>query len=57
MAAVLRAKSPAERLAIGFGMWSSARRMLRAHLRHEHPEWSAAELDRVVARRLADGSW
>jgi hypothetical protein len=38
MAEVLRKKTPAERIAIGFGLWTSARKMLLSHLGSTHPE-------------------
>jgi hypothetical protein len=56
MAEVLRAKSEAERLAIGAGMWRSARDMLRTLLRAEHPEWSDDVLHRETARRMSRGA-
>lgn len=56
MVEVLRAKSPAERLAIASGMWRSARDMLQRLLRAEHPDWTAAELERAVAQRLSHGT-
>ncbi len=57
MAAVLRRKSPAERLAIGEALWEHARDLLDAHLASTHPEWSEERRRREVARRMADGSW
>lgn len=56
MAAVLRRKTPAERLAIAFGLWRSARTLLRGQLASLHPDWSTAQLDREVARRLSHGA-
>jgi hypothetical protein len=56
MARVLRAKTGAERLAIGFAMFSSARRMLISHLRDRHPDWSEDEVLREAARRLSHGA-
>ena len=56
MAEVLCRKSPQERLEIGFRMWESAREMIRSYLTSEHPEWSEAELNREVARRLLRGA-
>jgi hypothetical protein len=38
MADVLRQKTEAERLRIAWGMWRSARNMIRNLLRAEHPE-------------------
>ena len=56
MADVLRAKSPAERLAIANGMWRSARRMIESLLYAEHPEWTDDEIRREVARRMSHGT-
>ena len=56
MAEVLRRKTPAERIAIGFGLWRSARKMLRAQLAAKHREWDEQQLDREVARRLSHGA-
>lgn len=56
MAEVLRRKTPAERLAIGFGLWRSARTLLRGQLSSLHPEWDVQRLDREVARRLSHGA-
>ena len=53
MAAILRQKTPAERLQIASGMWTSARDMLRNLLRSEHPGWTSHAIEREVARRLA----
>ena len=56
MAAILRTKTPAERLAIAFGMWSFAREMIRLNTRRQHPEWSEAEVGQHVARRMSHGA-
>lgn len=56
MAEVLRRKTPAERLAIGFGLWRSARTMLQGQLASLHPEWDAERLEREVVRRLSHGA-
>lgn len=56
MAEVLRRKTPVERIAIGFGLWRSAQRMLRAELTLLHPEWDGQRIDREVARRLSHGA-
>ena len=34
---ILQAKTPAERLAICFGMWRHARMLVEAGVRHSHP--------------------
>jgi hypothetical protein len=56
MARILRTKTEAERLAIGWGMWRSARDMLQSLLRSEHPDWSEAQVRQETARRLAHGT-
>ena len=55
MAAILRKKTPAERLEIGFEMWRFARDMIRENVKAEHPQWSQSDVDRLVARRLSHG--
>ena len=56
MAEVLRSKTPAERMRIGFSLWTSSRNMLMAHLKNTHPEWNEDRLNREVAGRLSHGS-
>jgi hypothetical protein len=56
MADILRRKTPAERIRIGFAMWTSARNMLLVHLRKTHPDWSHDRVEKEVARRLSCGA-
>jgi hypothetical protein len=56
MAEVLRNKTPAERIRIGFSLWTSARNILIAHLKKIHPEWNDERLNREVAGRLSHGA-
>jgi hypothetical protein len=56
MAAVLREKTGAERLAIAAGLFSSARQMLMNHLRARHPEWDERQIELEAARRLSHGA-
>jgi len=56
VAAVLRNKTPAERLGIAFNMWTSARRMLHSHIKHSRPDWSEQEVEREVSRRFLHGA-
>ncbi|MDZ4684436.1 MAG: hypothetical protein SH850_05050 [Planctomycetaceae bacterium] len=53
---ILRQKTPAERLAQAFDMWDFAVVMIRSSIRHEHAEWSEAEVLREAARRLSHGA-
>ncbi|NQT15063.1 MAG: hypothetical protein HQ582_20065 [Planctomycetes bacterium] len=56
MADVLRAKSPAERLAISFGMWRFARDTIRRVVAGQHPDWSDEKIKREATRRLVHGA-
>ncbi len=56
MAAVLRAKSPAERLAIANEMWRSAQQIIEAVLRAEQPGWTDEQIRRETARRMSHGA-
>lgn len=56
VAEILRQKTPAERIKIGFDMWTSAHAMLVTHLKKTHPEWSTEVIEKEVARRLSHGS-
>ena len=55
MAEVLRRKTPAERIKIGFSLWTSAYNMLMTHLKKTYPEWSPEKLKKEVVRRLSHG--
>jgi F0F1-type ATP synthase epsilon subunit len=52
MVRILRSKTPAERLAIAWGMWTFARDTLRRSVAAQHPDWSEIEVNREAARRL-----
>lgn len=58
-AAILAAKTPAERVAIADSAHRSARLMLRSRIDQLHPDWSDYEKHREFLRRLlgygADG--
>jgi hypothetical protein len=56
MAAVLRAKTGAQRLQIADRMFAFARDHLAARLRQEHPDWPEQQVRREVARRLSHGA-
>jgi hypothetical protein len=56
MVPVLQAKTPAERLAIGHGMWRYARNMLLAVIRGQHPDWTDEQVQREMARRISHGA-
>jgi hypothetical protein len=50
----IRAMSLDQRLAVGMGLLKSARRMRRAALRQQHPEWRDKELDEALRRWTLD---
>jgi hypothetical protein len=56
MADVLRHKTPAQRLQIGFALWDSAKRILTTHLSTEHPDWTPKRVNAEVTRRLSHGA-
>lgn len=56
MVAILRRKTEAERLAIAFDMSRFVRRMIRANLVAEHPNWPPERVERETARRVSHGA-
>jgi len=56
MAAILRAKTGAERLAMASDLFASARRMIASHLAAEHPDWTDEQVQRETSRRISHGA-
>jgi hypothetical protein len=56
MAAVLRKKTPAEKIAMVGAAHRTARMLIEASVRRQHPEWDATTIAREVARRLLRGT-
>jgi len=56
MAKILREKTPQQRLAIAFSLWTSAKKQLSNYLRAEHPDWSDSMIKKEVAKRLSHGT-
>ncbi|MDB5389459.1 MAG: hypothetical protein JWM11_5105 [Planctomycetaceae bacterium] len=56
MAQVLRKKTPAERLAIAWGLWEFARDTLRRTVAAQHPEWTEDQIKREAVQRLVHES-
>ncbi len=56
MAAILRTKTPAERLAIAFRMWTFAHDLMLRTTARQNPDWSETEVARHVARRMSHGA-
>ncbi len=57
MAKILRAKTPAERLALIGQLWDFAKQLVRDMARAQHPDWTDDELNRHVAWRMSRGSF
>jgi len=55
-AEILRQKTPAERLSIGFSLWHSTNQLLPSLIKSLHPEWSNAKISREVIKRLSHGT-
>jgi hypothetical protein len=55
VAAILRQKTPAERIAMASDAHRTARAMLTAQVRSQHAEWTDEEVQREVRRRLTGG--
>jgi len=53
MAAILRAKTPTERLKMAFDLWTARRDSIRQTARAQHLEWTEQELNRHVAERMS----
>jgi len=56
LAAILRRKTPTERLEIAFRLWTFAQQVIRETLRRDHPDWDEAKIRRHVARRMSHGA-
>jgi Rv0078B-related antitoxin len=56
VAAVLRRKTPAERIAMAAAAHRTAREMLTAQISAKHPDWTDEDVQREVARRLTRGA-
>jgi hypothetical protein len=56
VAAILRKKSPAERVAMASDAHHTATLMLVAQVRAHHPDWTNEQIQKEVARRLTRGA-
>lgn len=55
MVDILRKKTSVERLNMAFGMWESARVMIRGVVSQQNPQWSDKRIDQEIARRISHG--
>ncbi len=56
MAAILRQKTPAERLEMMFAMWRFARDLVRSNVRSMYPDITDEQLTIKVAMRMSHGA-
>lgn len=52
MVEIMRNKTPAQRLAIAFRMWDSARLIVKGGVRYQHPDWSDEEVEHEISLRM-----
>lgn len=53
---ILRAKTPAERIKIAAAAQRMAREIIAAGYQSRHPDWSEAQVNVAVARRMMGGT-
>lgn len=56
VAAILRTKTPAERIAMAAAAHRTARAIFTARVQSQHPDWTDEQVQREVARRLTRGT-
>jgi len=56
VAAILRSKSPQERIQQAYGCNRLVRERLTSHFAFEHSEWSTEQITKAVAERLLNGT-
>jgi hypothetical protein len=56
VAAILRQKSPAERIAMAVDANKTARLLIAGGLRTQHPDWTDQQIADEVVRRMTRGS-
>ncbi|MFO0943824.1 MAG: hypothetical protein U0930_24065 [Pirellulales bacterium] len=54
-AEILRRKTDFQRLRSVDAFWNSARAVLKAAIRTEHPDWDQQQIQMEVARRISNG--
>ncbi len=53
VAEILRRKTPAQRLAMGFAANRTARRIMEGGLKSQHPDWNDLRVRAEIARRMS----
>ena len=55
-AAILAAKSPADRVGMVAEAYRTARMLVEAGVRHQHPAWTELQIQSEVVRRMTHGA-
>lgn len=56
VAEILRQKTPAERIALGFSADRTVRLVIEGAIRSDHPDWNDAAVKAAVAQRMLHGT-
>jgi hypothetical protein len=56
VAEILRRKTPAERIAMGFAANRAVRLVIEGSIRSDHPDWSDSAVRAAVAKRMLNGA-
>lgn len=56
IAEILRGKTPAQRIETASAAHRTARLLAEAGIAHQHPDWSTAQIDAELKRKLAGGA-
>ncbi|HEY7117402.1 MAG TPA: hypothetical protein VH475_12495 [Tepidisphaeraceae bacterium] len=56
VAEILKRKTPAERIALGFAANRTVRLVIEGSVRSQHPDWDDAAIRAAVARRMLHGT-
>lgn len=56
MVSVLKTKTAAERLAVGFNLRISARKLVTNLMKSKYPALTEEEIEKIVSKRFLDGS-
>lgn len=53
---IYRRMPAGQKLQIASGLWKTARQMVRAGIKLQHPHWTDEQVDRLTASRMSHGA-
>jgi hypothetical protein len=56
MISIYKGKTPQQRLAISFGLWSFARSLVKAGLEALHPDWPEQAIEEETEKRMLNAA-